>query len=87
MENKRQHPRKRGSATDLASIGRDAVNNIDVVCHRCVALDARKPMTIWDGGGLGANYDGVNGWYYQIGVIKYIFLDYERYSNSLSSGC
>ena len=34
-----------------------------------------------------ANYDGVNGWYYQIGVIKYIFLDYERYSNSLSSGC
>ena len=46
MENKRQHPRKRGSATDLASIGRDAVNNIDVVRHRCVALDARKPMTI-----------------------------------------
>jgi len=34
-----------------------------------------------------ANYDGVNGWYYQIGVIKYTFLDYERYSNSLSSGC
>jgi len=34
-----------------------------------------------------ANYDGVNGWYYQIGVIKYNFLDYERYSNSLSSGC
>ena len=28
-----------------------------------------------------------NGWYYQIGVIKYNFLDYERYSNSLSSGC
>jgi hypothetical protein len=26
-------------------------------------------------------------WYYQIGVIKYNFLDYERYSNSLSSGC
>ena len=22
-----------------------------------------------------ANYDGVNGWYYQIGVIKYNFLD------------
>jgi len=34
-----------------------------------------------------ANYDGVNGWYYQIGAIKYIFLDYERNSNSLSSGC
>ena len=34
-----------------------------------------------------ANYDGVNGWYYQIGVIKYNFLDYERYSDSLSSGC
>jgi len=34
-----------------------------------------------------ANYDGVNGCYYQIGVIKYNFLDYERYSNSLSSGC
>ena len=33
------------------------------------------------------NYDGVNGCYYQIGVIKYNFLDYERYSNSLSSGC
>jgi len=46
MENKRQHPRKRGSATNLASIGRDAVNNIDVVRHRCVALDARKPMTM-----------------------------------------
>ena len=46
MENKRQHPRKRGSATDLASIGRDAVNNIDVFRHRCVALDARKPMTM-----------------------------------------
>jgi hypothetical protein len=51
MENKRQHPRKRGSATDLGSIGRDAVNNIDVVRHRCVALDARKPMTMV--GGLG----------------------------------
>jgi len=34
-----------------------------------------------------ANYDGVNGWYYQIGVIKNNFLDYGRYSNSLSSGC
>ena len=36
-----------------------------------------------------ANYDEYNGWgwYYQIGVIKYNFLDYERYSNSLSSGC
>jgi hypothetical protein len=34
-----------------------------------------------------AYYDGYNGWYYQIGVMKYIFLDYERYSNSLSSGC
>ena len=52
MENKRQHPRKRGNATDHVSIGRDAVNNIDVVRHRCVALDARKLMTMlrmWSG--------------------------------------
>ena len=45
MENKRQQ-HQRGCATDYDSVGRSVFNNIDVVRHRCVALDARKPMTM-----------------------------------------